>query len=137
MALVRFSQEPPSEVYQYSTFIFALESPGDQFHRIKINHENSFAKAIIESADYLKNKDDPAKGMPLRGEKLSTFTNHFQREFWFELAITAVGTFNVVVNVYKYRATAKDGADCVGTVKSRLITVYPFFLGWISLVMKP
>lgn len=123
MALARFSQEPPAEVYQDTTFSFSVQSPRDQFHRISINHENSFAMAVIESAFYIESATDPAMiMMSQRGDLVSIFTDHFDREFRFELAITAVGTFNAVVRVYKYRAAAKDGVDCVGTVRSRLIT---------------
>lgn len=122
MALVGFSQEPPAEVYQDTTFSFSVQSPRDQFYRISINPENSFAMALIESAYYIEGATDPAM-MPQRGDLVSIFTDHYHREFRFELAITAVGTFNAVVRVYRYRAAAKDGMDCVGTVRSRLITV--------------
>lgn len=123
MAVVRFSQEPPREVYQDTVFSFSVQSPRDQFHRIDINHENSFAMATAESAYYIEDADDPAKEMPQRGDMVSLFTDCYDREFRFEWTITAVGTFNAVVRVYKYRAEAEDGVDCVGIVKSRLITV--------------
>lgn len=141
MALARFSQEPPSEVYQDSTFTFAVQSPIDQFHRIGINQKNSFALAIVESAQYIEVADDPpARGMPQKGDMVSIFTNRYEREFRFELAITAVGTFNAVVRIYKYRAAAQDGVDCVGTVRSRLIMVYIFSFSCLEfplLCMRP